>query len=1337
MSLRLKLFAPLVALSLGFMVYLQHGWLPHLIADERTEYAESARHWLTGLAEEVAAVHRRSGRDGVRQFLETALKKREGLVRFRVLSGTGAPPVVGAPQGEAAAELLKVVVPLGQGAAVRRLEAGFDWDRIESRRRSNHRLLLAFLVGGALAYLLLTALVAEFGMVRPLNQLGRATRRMAEGDFGAELPPARDDEVGLLIRDFDAMRHAVEQHRDALEQARHSLEGRVEARTAELERTNRQLVEEVEERKRTEQRLRRTVNELELQKFALDQHSVVAITDREGRITYVNDRFCSLSQYDREELIGATHGLVNSGYHLPGFFTGMWATITSGRVWHGELRNRRKDGGYYWVDTSIVPFCDDDGQVYQYVSISTDISERVRAQLEQQERQERLSQQQHALLGLARTTSIQRGLEEALAEIQRAAMETLDLARSGIWFFREGGEALVRHRCARETGAADDGPQTLRRADHPGYFELLQGEALVTVEDASAEPALASVLALLPEDLAAGARIDVPIRRGGVMVGVLCLARAAGRWHRDEQNFAASLADMVGVALEQDTRREVEEALRDSEQRFKAIAENMSDWIWEVGPDYAYQYGSGKLRELLGYGLNEIMGRHPFEFMEPGEAERARAAFDAARAGDGRLRELEHCRLTRDGRRVWLSSNAVALYEDDGAFAGFLGVDADITERKRAEQELEAARDAALEASRAKSEFIAMVSHEIRTPMNGVLGMLDLLRETPLNREQSDYMETAASSAELLLTLLNDILDYSRVELEAVELNERAFEPRRLISEVCDLAAGRLQETAVTLDYRVDGSVPQEVVADGSRVRQVLSNLVGNAVKFTERGSIYVQAVLESGHGGAATLRLSVADTGIGIDPAAIDQVFDSFAQADSSTTRRYGGAGLGLAVSNRLVERMGGQIACESQPGEGSTFTVTLPVTAAAPVRERLLDLSGRRVALVTAGGKLEEVLTYHFQQWGAEVLAAAHARHGAAVVEQELAAGRTIDLVVAESGLVDGDALDLGDRIGTAVDRRDLPFLVLRPFGQNCHNDRCDEVSVDACVTRPVDERTLAGEVARLLGMGVPLRWHAPEGTAEGGDPAVLVVAGSRLSRGLIKAMLDHLGVGAVTVAEAARARQVLEQDARNIGLVIVDSPSPGAVDAETVSVLRRQGAGRQRPVVAVLPEGGEAREDTCLAAGMEEAMTKPIRMAGLLKLVDRWLPGRGATAEQSSGPERGRVDGDQIGELAELMADDLEALLGAYFEDAPGHLERISRALEEGDWPVVAEAAHTLKGSSANIGARVMKRLAAELQRAAESESVERTTALFASLEAEWPHTQAALREATASRVPQHED
>jgi signal transduction histidine kinase/CheY-like chemotaxis protein len=530
-------------------------------------------------------------------------------------------------------------------------------------------------------------------------------------------------------------------------------------------------------------------------------------------------------------------------------------------------------------------------------------------------------------------------------------------------------------------------------------------------------------------------------------------------------------------------------------------------------------------------------------------------------------------------------------------------------ELAKANEELVLARDQALESTRLKAQFLANMSHEIRTPMNGVIGMASLLLETPLSSEQRWYADTVRHSGEALLGVVNDILDFSKIEAGKLELDESEFNLQELVEEVVELLSSPAHAKSIEVTYYVSPKLPHFVYGDGARIRQILTNLLGNAIKFTDHGEVAVRVVPAAEDAGPGPIRFEVRDTGIGIDPAAQSKLFESFTQADGSTTRRFGGTGLGLAISKRLTELMGGSIGFASQPGQGSTFRFELPLPAGTTVpKQQPLDsnpLAGVRVMVVDDNETNLHIVEHWLQEFGAEVLLAdgpAIALHRLAEAER---AGRPVQAAILDFGMPVMNGMQLAREILAQPSYQKLPLVLLTSYVDKSYRTEALEVGFAAYLPKPTRKRKLFECLASVLGhAAIPAEasleviGHEPLGLK------VLVAEDNPVNQMVARRFLDKLGC---TYEVAQDGRAVLDAFLRaTYDLVLMDCQMPVMDGYEASLELRRlQGEERHVPIIAMTASALKGDREKCLAAGMDDYVAKPIQLAQLAEVLRRHRP------------------------------------------------------------------------------------------------------------------------------------
>ncbi len=665
--------------------------------------------------------------------------------------------------------------------------------------------------------------------------------------------------------------------------------------------------------------------------------------------------------------------------------------------------------------------------------------------------------------------------------------------------------------------------------------------------------------------------------------------------------------------LRQNERIQREQALSrlelESLQRYRDLADAIPHIVWRAYPDGTLDYFNRVWSEFTGLTLEQSTGAGWQAAFHPMDKDRLMALWHKAMESQSKFEVECRVRRTQDGSYRWHLIRVVPEMGKTGRITAWLGTGTDIDDRRQVEDDMRRAREAALEASRLKSEFLANISHEIRTPINGIIGMTDLLLDTSLNEEQFQFAKTVIDSSHTLLAIVNDVLDFSKVEAGKIDIEKVDFALRSAIEGPADLMKAKAGEKRLSLMTHISPDIPYALSGDPGRLGQIVLNLIGNAIKFTANGSVVVRVTLESPPDSEpVVLKFSVTDTGIGLSNEAKQRLFRPFTQADGSTVRKYGGTGLGLSISKNLVELMGGTIGVDSTEGKGSTFWFTLPFERAkqAPheVDKGVENVKGARVLVVDDDVHTSDIIQSYARAWGMPTESARNGEEALSLLRREVAAGRPFDIACVDQDMpnMNGFALAAAIRADASLSRTRL-VLVTAHYDKGIES-RALAAGFSAYLSKPFRQSQLFNCIMRAMKQAEPSRPREISLSAAPGQGRILVAEDNNVNQMVTLKQLAKLGYSAHAVSNGKEAIAALAQ--ANYDLVLMDCQMPEMDGFDATRAIRdtETGNGRHIPIIALTAHVMEGDAEKCTAAGMDDYLSKPIDRQTLGELIGKWL-------------------------------------------------------------------------------------------------------------------------------------
>lgn len=1041
--------------------------------------------------------------------------------------------------------------------------------------------------------------------------------------------------------------------------------------------------------KRLEHLVLERTNHLRTLEQAIEQSPLaVTITNAQGLIEQVNSAFTRLNGYEARDVLGRSPALLKSPETQPEQHRTLWQTIQAGKVWRGELRNQRRDGTRYWASMAVAPVTDESGQITHFVAMTEDITVR----LEQRRQLEARESQFRTLLESVPEPLLIVDEQGHINMVNRSTENVFGYSRNML--LGQPIEMLIparfrtRHTSLRDGYLAAPKPLALDERTGRVIFALTRSGREFPIE-----------LNLNPLDTDEGRKI------------------------------VCSVHDLT-------ERKRAEAEILSREHQFRNLVETIPGTVYQclVDEDWTMLYLSKEIERLTGYPVSDYLNNNVRTYnssVHPDD--RAGLALSIEQAISTRQPyRLEYRVIDRNGNIRWVYEHGAAIDDPSYGQVTLIGTIIDMTALKEMQTQLEEARDAAEDATRAKSSFLANMSHEIRTPMNAVLGMSHLALQTELTPKQRNYIEKVRQSAETLLGIINDILDFSKIEAGKLRIESIEFNLEDVFDNLATVVSLRAQERNLELLFDLPADLPTQLIGDPLRLGQILINLGNNAIKFTEHGEIVIRAQVEHADEHSVLLHFQVRDTGIGITPEQQSLLFQSFTQADSSTTRRFGGTGLGLAISRNLTELMGGRIWVESQAGKGSTFHFTARLGRQSnrhPLRTHALGTL--RILVADDNITSCRILCSLLDHMGLTT-ELAHTGH---TVLQALQShpDNHYQLIILDNALPQVDGMNVCDRIRQLPIRKHVPVLLMLPTystdNEAEHPERCP--LVQATLSKPFTPSSVLDAI--MLSLHDQIRSDSrrqrneklrTEDTTRLNRARILLVEDNAINQELALELLCGHGIQ-VTVAN--NGQEALAQLA-NVPFdgVLMDCQMPVMDGYEATAAIRADPRFAELPVLAMTANAQDADKQRALDAGMNDYIPKPLNVDELFQIMARWIHPTANSNEhvqdQQPNPTAlgapGAPHDDAIPVMLQTLNDhgiDTDKglqhtqgnvqlygrLLRRFRSDQDKTLDAWKKAVDAGDWLTAERLAHTLKGLAATLGADGLQQAAAALEQMSRDE------------------------------------
>ena len=1004
----------------------------------------------------------------------------------------------------------------------------------------------------------------------------------------------------------------------------------------------------------------------------INQQLLYSVTDPNGVILEVNDNFCRISGYPREQLVGKTHAILKSGEHDASFWRAMWQQINVGQSWHGEICNRDKHQTLKWFDTVIGPVFDEYGKIERFVALRIDITDRKLTQIEKNN------------LGSLLTNVL-----DAASEMSIIATDV----QGNITIFNRGAERLLGYSAEEMIGQSTPAPLHLPE------------EVMVRSAELSAEYGhdIQGFDVFIYKARAEGSetRNWTYVRKDGSQFQVSLSVTAM-------RDSVGEIIGYLGIGVDISLMLLQQQALMTASNHLSKAAEvaQLGIWTWNLlGNSLEWNE-----RMFAIYDQPESLREQGLTYehwsmrVHPDDIAFADAKLKGAVEGTAKYDPIFRVVRT-DGSIRFVQAAAQVERDKQGHAIRVIGINLDITEQQQLEESLREAKQEADAASAAKSAFLANMSHEIRTPMNAVLGMLQLIQHTALSVQQQDYINKTQIAAKSLLGLLNDILDFSKIDAGKLTLDPHPCSIELLMRDLAVVLSGNHGEKDVEVMFDLDMALPSWLLADQLRLQQVLVNLAGNALKFTHHGQVIVGIECLRHEADTVTVQISITDTGIGISDEQIERIFTGFEQAESSTSRRFGGTGLGLAISKRLVELMGGQLQVTSQIGVGSRFWFDVSFPIMTEKESERIDLAKYRILVVDDNQLTTEILHKVLTGFGCEVETASGGYEALDKVKQS----KPFDVVLMDWRMSDLDGLQTAEMIQNSTSGSHIPLVVmLTAYGHEviAESQHIKNVPFVNFLTKPVTSQILAEALINAIEgktMEVPAK---PPSQRLLSGLSILVVEDNQLNRQVVDELLSYEGASVVLADGGLEGIYQVLESGDLFDIVIMDVQMPDIDGLEATRRIRADGRFSALPILAMTANASQSDRQDCLNAGMNDHVGKPIDMPLLLPSILRLVGRDDVTSEdyERQWPEATEDlnDGQLLDDIRLILRrfggnqSFFQKMAKSFAPEMLKQLNQFKQSTKIFDYSTAAAISHGIKGIASNFGARRLAAHAAYVEK-----------------------------------------